>query len=87
MNLLTAQAPGGVPRSGKGLVLGICRFMLVALALALSLGFTQVAMAQADPNREMTTAAPALPPISGVRYVAEKPVPTIVIHAPTVTTA
>jgi formate dehydrogenase subunit gamma len=36
MNLLTAQAPGGVPRSGKGLALGICRFMLVALALVLS---------------------------------------------------
>ena len=60
MNLLTAQAPGGVPRSGKGLALGICRFMLVALALVLSLGFTQVAAAQADPDREMTTAAPGI---------------------------
>jgi formate dehydrogenase subunit gamma len=60
MNLLTAQAPGGVPRSGKGLALGIWRFMLVALALVLSLGFTQVAVAQADPDREMTTAAPGI---------------------------
>merc|ERR1711965_561561 len=60
MNLLTAQAPGGVPSSGKGLALGIWRFMLVALALVLSLGFTQVAVAQADPDREMTTAAPGI---------------------------
>ena len=60
MNLLTAQAPGGVPRSGKGLALGIWRFVLVALALVLSLGFTQVAVAQADPDREMNTAAPGI---------------------------
>ena len=58
MNLLTAQAPGRVPRSGKGLALGIWRFMLVALVLVLSLGFTQAAVAQADPDREMRTAAP-----------------------------
>ena len=42
MNLLTAQAPGGVPRSGKGLALGIWRFMLVALALVVRIGFREV---------------------------------------------
>ena len=60
MNLLTAQAPAGVPRSGKGLALGMWRFMLVAFALVLSLGVAQMAVAQADPDREMTTAAPGI---------------------------
>ncbi|HAA44737.1 MAG: formate dehydrogenase gamma subunit [Halomonas sp. 54_146] len=60
MNLLTVQAPGRVPHSGRGLALGIWRFMLVALVLVLSLGFTHVAVAQADPDREMTTAAPGI---------------------------
>ncbi|MGO2392051.1 formate dehydrogenase subunit gamma [Halomonas sp. AOP12-C2-37] len=61
MNQLTAQAPSRVSRSDKRLIaLGMWRFMLVALALLLSLGFTQVAVAQADPDREMTTAAPGI---------------------------
>lgn len=60
MNLLTAQAPARVPRSGKGLALGIGRMIMVALVVMLSLGFTQVAVAQADPDREMSTAAPGI---------------------------
>lgn len=60
MNLLTAQVPARVPRSGKGLALSIGRFMLVALALVLSLGVSQMAVAQADPDREMRTAAPSI---------------------------
>ncbi|MGO3005074.1 MAG: formate dehydrogenase subunit gamma [Halomonas sp.] len=61
MNQLTAQAHSRVSRSDKRLIaLGMWRFMLVALALLLSLGFTQVAVAQADPDREMTTAAPGI---------------------------
>ncbi|RUR31924.1 formate dehydrogenase subunit gamma [Vreelandella andesensis] len=60
MNLLTAQAPIRVPRSGKGLALGIWRFLVVALVLMLSLGFTQLAVAQAEPDREMRTAAPSI---------------------------
>ncbi|PCF95948.1 formate dehydrogenase subunit gamma [Vreelandella nigrificans] len=60
MNLLTAQLPGRAPRSGKGLTLGIWRCMLVAFVLVLSLGFTQVAVAQADPDREMSSAAPGI---------------------------
>lgn len=60
MNLLTARAPDRVSRSGKGLVLGIWRFFVVAFALVLSLGFTQMAVAQADPDREMISAAPGI---------------------------
>ncbi|AVI62286.1 formate dehydrogenase subunit gamma [Halomonas sp. GFAJ-1] len=60
MNLLTAQAPVRVPRSGKGLALGIWRLVMVALVVMLSLGFTQVAVAQAEPDREMRTAAPGI---------------------------
>ncbi|MBZ5488485.1 formate dehydrogenase subunit gamma [Halomonas aquamarina] len=60
MNLLTAPAPVGVPRSGKGLALGIWRFVAMALVLVMSLAVTQVAVAQADPDREMTTAAPGI---------------------------
>lgn len=60
MNLLTAQAPARVPRSGKGLALGIWRLVMVALVVMLSLGFTQVAVAQAEPDREMRTAAPGI---------------------------
>lgn len=36
------------------------RWLCLALALVASVGFTQLAMAQADPEREMTTAAPAI---------------------------
>jgi formate dehydrogenase subunit gamma len=36
------------------------RWLCLALALVASLGFTQLAMAQADPEREMATAAPGI---------------------------
>lgn len=38
------------------------RWLCLAIALMASLGFTHLAMAQADPEREMVTAAPAIDP-------------------------
>ncbi|MDR5886171.1 MULTISPECIES: formate dehydrogenase subunit gamma [Halomonadaceae] len=59
MNQLTAQAPGGVPHLSQWQ--GVWRWLLLAFALVFSLGVAQVAHAQeADPNREMSTAAPGI---------------------------
>ncbi|BBI71844.2 hypothetical protein HAALTHF_16540n [Vreelandella aquamarina] len=62
------------------------RLCLMLVLLVASLGVTHMAVAQADPDREMTTAAPASRRISGAKYAVARRDRTTVTPGTRVTT-